>query len=82
MNAQDILDDDPLSHVSKIRQMLADVANHCRADIAKVDEPKAQVLFETAAEVLIGLQTAFEHYITEAEPAMKSDEGEGSPPRV
>jgi hypothetical protein len=43
---------------------------HLREDIGKVQEQKAQALFETAAEVLGGLRTAFDHYEHKAEPAM------------
>jgi hypothetical protein len=50
--------------------MLTEVINHVREDAQKVNEPKAQALFETTAEVLIGLKTAYEHYETKAESAM------------
>jgi hypothetical protein len=36
------------------------------------DEPRAQALFETSAEVLIGLKTAFAHYEQKAEAAWRS----------
>jgi hypothetical protein len=51
--------------------MLTEIIDHVRADIDKVSEPKAQVLFETSAEVLSGLRTAYEHYSTGAEKAMR-----------
>jgi hypothetical protein len=35
---------------------------HIREDITKVNDPKAQALFETSAEVLGGLITAYEHF--------------------
>jgi hypothetical protein len=70
MNAQDYPESDPRHHVANIQRMLTDVLNHCREDAAKVSEPKAQALFETTAEVLNGLNTAYEHYATGAEPAM------------
>ncbi|HEX6385275.1 MAG TPA: hypothetical protein VF177_11445 [Anaerolineae bacterium] len=35
----------------------------------KVNDPKAEALFETAAEVLGGLKTAFEHYEQSSEEA-------------
>ena len=52
-------------------QMLTEVIDHVREDVDKVSEPKAQVLFETTAEVLIGLRTAYEHYETGSEKAMR-----------
>ena len=53
------------------QQMLEATANHCREDIAKISEPKAQALFETTAEVLIGLKTAYEHYSVGEESGMR-----------
>jgi hypothetical protein len=50
--------------------MLDGVLKHCREDVAKVDEPKAQALFETTAEVLGGLKRAFEHYASGQERGM------------
>lgn len=44
---------------------------HLRGDINKIDEPKAQALFETAAEVINGLDTAFKHYEEKSEEAWK-----------
>ena len=40
---------------------------HCREDIEKVAEPKAQAIFETTAEVLGGLITAYSGYEAEFE---------------
>jgi hypothetical protein len=34
-----------------------------------MDEPKAQALFETAAEVITGLDTAFKHFEEKSEKA-------------
>jgi len=71
MNAENFPENDPLHHVAKIHRKLEELVNHCRGDIPKVSEPKAQVLFETSAEVLTGLKMAYEHYATEVEPAMR-----------
>ena len=62
---------DPRAHAGNIRQMLTALLDYVREDIDKVTDPKAQVLFETSAEVLIGLRTAFEHYETASEKAMR-----------
>jgi hypothetical protein len=48
-----------------------DRIKHLRADITKIDEPKAQALFETAAEVISGVDTAFKHYEDKSEEAWK-----------
>jgi hypothetical protein len=62
---------DPRHHTAKIKGMLTDLINHAREDVGKIDDPKAQVLFETTAEVLTGLRTAYEHYEQKSEPAMR-----------
>jgi hypothetical protein len=61
----------PCYHTARIKQMLNEVKEHARQDVTKIDEPKAQALFETTAEVLNGLITAYEHYERAAEPAWK-----------
>ena len=62
---------DPRHHTSNIKDMLDDVITHVRDDVEKIDEPGAQALFETTAEVLSGLKTAYDHYETKREPAFR-----------
>jgi hypothetical protein len=62
---------DPRHHTIKIRGMLNDTINHVREDAAKVNDPKAQALFETTAEVLRGLVTAYEHFEGRSEQAWR-----------
>ena len=49
-------------HSENIRQEFQELADHLRRDINKVKDPKAKAMFETSAEVLTGLVTAFKHY--------------------
>jgi hypothetical protein len=65
---------DPSVHARNIQQMLTEVIDHLREDLDKVTEPKAQALFETSAEVLTGLRTAFEHYDAGTEKGMRRGE--------
>ena len=60
-------EDNPRYHVVKVRGMLNAVMRHCREDIEKVVEPKAQTLFETTAEVLDGLINAYSRYEADLE---------------
>jgi hypothetical protein len=53
---------DPTAHTQKIKSEFQELADRLREDIKKIDDPKAQALFETSAEVLNGLTTAFSHY--------------------
>ena len=71
MKTQSLETSDPKAHARNIQQMLTELIEHVREDVDRVDEPKAQVLFETTAEVLIGLRTAYEHYERGAEKAMR-----------
>jgi hypothetical protein len=56
---------DPRHQTTIIRGLLAELAEHCRENIEKIEEPKAQALFETTAEVLDGLLIAYDHYHAE-----------------
>jgi hypothetical protein len=51
--------------------MLRRVADHARDDVTKIEDPKAEALFETTAEVIEGLITAFERYETRAKAAWR-----------
>jgi len=69
MGAEDCPGSDPIHHTQKVRGMLQDLADHLREDIRKIDEPQAEAMFETAAEVLLGLKKAFEDYEEKQEAA-------------
>ncbi|MCA9956018.1 MAG: hypothetical protein KC434_14920 [Anaerolineales bacterium] len=62
---------DPRHHTQKIQTELSDLIEHLREDVrkVKVDEPQARALFETSAEVLSGLKTAYQHYEQQSEAA-------------
>jgi len=60
---------DPRHHTMNIKAWLRELIQHLREDVSKVDEPKAQALFETSAEVLNGLNKAFEDYEQKNEEA-------------
>ena len=62
---------DPRAHTANVRKEFRELIDHLRGDIDKIDEPKAQALFETAAEVISGLDTAFKHYKEKNEDAWK-----------
>jgi hypothetical protein len=62
---------DPRHHTIKICEMLKDVARHGREDVGKVNDPNAQALFETTAEVIEVLTRAYDHLEHNAEPAWR-----------
>jgi hypothetical protein len=55
----------------KLKSRLEDLAQHMREDVAKINEPRAQALFETSAEVLGGLIKALDHYERGSERAFQ-----------
>ena len=63
---------DPRLHTQKMKARLEETIAHLREDISKVDEPKFQAMFETAAEVLGGLKKAFDDYEQKTEKAWKA----------
>jgi hypothetical protein len=62
---------DPRHHTQKMRKALNDIKDHLRADIEKVDEPQLKAMFETSAEVLGGLENAFQDYERKNETAWR-----------
>jgi len=49
--------------------MLNDAMTHAREDVSQVNDPKAEALFETTAEVLQGLVKSYEHFENRSEEA-------------
>ena len=64
-------ENDPRHHTAKLKQMLTDVINHAREDVSKINDPKAQALFETTAEVLTGHRKAYEDFEQKNEEAWR-----------
>lgn len=60
---------DPIHHARKMSRELTAMIDHMRHDIDQVDEPQFKAMFETAAEVMGGLVTAFRHYEEKGEHA-------------
>ncbi|WP_246208212.1 hypothetical protein [Bradyrhizobium rifense] len=52
-----------------MQKALEEIRTHLREDIQKVDEPQLKAMFETAAEVLGGLEKAFGDYEKKSESA-------------
>ncbi|WP_045105867.1 hypothetical protein [Legionella hackeliae] len=61
----------PIPHVNKMQQLFKEQVEHLREDIDKITEPQCKAMFETSAEVLLGLIKAFEDYKETKETAWK-----------
>ena len=57
--------------IEQARQRLRDLISSFRKDGQQADNPMAGGLFETSAEVLVGLERAFDHFATRAESAWR-----------
>ena len=55
VTAEQLPESNPRHHTRKMKARLDELVAHLREDIAKIDEPKAKVMFEVSAEVLSGL---------------------------
>jgi hypothetical protein len=62
---------DPRHHTAHIKRMLNETIARAREDVGKVSDPRAEALFETTAEVLTGLVTAYDHFERHSEPAWR-----------
>jgi hypothetical protein len=63
---------DPRRHTQKMRKRFEETIAHLRSDIEDVDEPQLKAMFETAAEVLGGLDKAFSDYERKNEKAWQA----------
>jgi hypothetical protein len=71
--------DNPIHHTQKIKARMRQLIDHLREDVGKVAEPKVQALFETSAEVLVGLVKAFDDYEKKSEAAWQPEPPASSP---
>ena len=67
-----------------IRVQLQQLADHMRESVHTVDDPRAEALLETSAEVLLGLKQAYIDFGEKSEPAWHADTltGDGDTPAV
>lgn len=67
-------EDDPRRQTRQVKDRLDELIAHLREDVKKVSDPRAEALFETAAEVLGGLGKAFADFDQRNEPAWRPDQ--------
>ena len=68
-------------HAQQIAQMLKQAQQECRADIGRIDDPKAQAMFETIAEVLGGAMKALTDYQNKNESVWQSHPQQSTRPQ-
>jgi len=62
---------DPRTHTHNTEARFHEIASHLRSDIEQIDDPRAKAMFETAAEVIGGLEKAFYDFDAKQEPAWR-----------
>lgn len=62
----------PQLHAQQIASLLRQAQRECRTDIDRIEDPRAQALFETVAEVLGGTIKALNDYEGGTERAWRS----------
>lgn len=60
---------DPMEHTANIKKEFKKLSEHLREDVEKLSDPQAKALFEVSAEVIDGLEKAFEDYERKNESA-------------
>ncbi len=60
-------------HTQKIKTMISDLIDHLRSDITKIDDLQAKAMFETSAEVMVGLRKAFDDFDEKNEKAWQKN---------
>ncbi|HEX3408191.1 MAG TPA: hypothetical protein VHS81_13215 [Caulobacteraceae bacterium] len=61
--------ENPRAYTQRMEKLFHDTAAELRRDVGGVHDPRARALFETAAEVLGGLERAFHDYDKKSELA-------------
>jgi hypothetical protein len=56
----DYPEEDPRHHALNLVKAFNDLADHVRDDLELIHDPRGKVLFETTAEILLGLARAHE----------------------
>jgi len=69
---ENINSSNPMEHTANIKKEFRMLIDHLREDVAKVNDPSAKALFETSAEVIIGLEKAFSDYESKNELAWQN----------
>lgn len=62
-NTNSLPDSDSKHHALNLVKALTELAEHAREDIHKVNDARGRVLFETTADVLLGLARAHQAFV-------------------
>ncbi|MGA7106239.1 MAG: hypothetical protein WBY75_00745 [Terracidiphilus sp.] len=62
---------DSSRYMTQTKETLTALIDQVRGNVARVDDPKAKALFETTAEVLMGLRRAYHDFGQKSEEVWK-----------
>ena len=68
---QELQTNEARPHVENVKAELHMLIEHLRRDAAIVEDRQAAALFEASAEVIHGLELAFEHFQQQSEPTLE-----------
>lgn len=63
----------PIEHARNIEDIIGSLRSLCKSEIGLFSDPKAKALLETSAEVLGGLEKAFEDFLAKNDEAWKEE---------
>ena len=72
INTQHDTSRDAKVHTAKLRAEMQQLVDHLRSDVNLVDDPRAKAMFETSAEVLLGLVKTYQDYDAGREEAFRA----------
>ncbi|HVZ11684.1 MAG TPA: hypothetical protein VG965_01515 [Patescibacteria group bacterium] len=58
-----------MGDTQKLQRKVEELRDELKSHAAQVDDPKCAALCETSAEVLTGVDTAFDHFLNQSEKA-------------
>ncbi|TKK66185.1 hypothetical protein FC093_18210 [Ilyomonas limi] len=61
----------PMEHTANVKKEFRALIDHLRRDVERLQDPSAKALFEVSAEVITGLEKAFNDYEQKNEAAWK-----------
>ena len=68
-----------IERAARVRSLLEEARQTARHEVGGAEDPRAEALFETTAEVLGGLITACRHYEQGSEEAWRGGPADGRP---
>lgn len=63
----------PIEHAKNIEDIIGSLKTLCKSEVSVFNDPKAKALLETSAEVLSGLEKAFQDFLAKSDEAWREE---------